>query len=112
MTDFVNNPRVVKEKFVGKYGNGRDEITEREFELAIEISKRASLLYRESPFQFLMDLCICNANGTPLDFEAFANAETADFKHDIEGINANLSHITGELENNFVPRFALKVTVN
>jgi len=59
-------------------------------------------------FDSIMDVTACHMNGCPLDLEKLLNADDFNFIHDITGINRYLDHVTGELGNCFVPRFAKK----
>lgn len=52
-----------------------------------------------------MDLSAVHAH-TPLRLEALAEADDADFAHDIFGIRRHLNRETGELERGFHPRLA------
>ena len=42
-----------------------------------------------------------------IDLERLANARDADFVHDVAGIAKHLNRTTGQLENFFLPRFAI-----
>ena len=44
----------------------------------------------------------------PLDLAGLLNANMSDFAHDIHGILHHLNKSTGELENRFTPRYALR----
>lgn len=53
-----------------------------------------------------MDITACHLNGTRLNLVALANAEPADFSHDIAGIQFHINRETGKLDNCFTPRYA------
>lgn len=55
-----------------------------------------------------MDVTTVHVNDTRLRLRDFLEAPVADFGHDFFGIRRNLNRRTGKLENNFVPRFALR----
>lgn len=44
----------------------------------------------------------------PVDLEGLYAAREFDFVHDVAGINKNLNHLTGNLDNSFIPRYAIK----
>ena len=54
----------------------------------------------------LMDLEATSLN-VDIDWESFLNAGEGDFGHDLWGIYENLNRQTGELDNGFLPRFAI-----
>ena len=51
-----------------------------------------------------MDLTACHCNGTPLDLNKFLNFDDFNFNHDVFGISNNISRVSGELSNFFLPR--------
>jgi hypothetical protein len=53
-----------------------------------------------------MDISAAHLN-TPLDLEAMLAGDDADFFHDAFGIRNHINRETGELEDCFVPRFAV-----
>lgn len=53
----------------------------------------------------IMDLTACHANGCELDLDAMLEADEAELLHDIFGINSNICHETGELLDDFLPRY-------
>ena len=78
-------------------------------DVLVRIAKRASSLFgsRRSEMDYRFDL-VCVHRGTcPLDLDRLLAAKENDFIHDIAGIARHLNHVTGELENCFVPRFAM-----
>jgi hypothetical protein len=54
-----------------------------------------------------MDLTACHLNGCPLRLEDMAKADDFNFAHDVLGIRRHLNRETGQLEDCFVPRFAI-----
>lgn len=55
-----------------------------------------------------MDFTATHANGCPLDLKRLLAADDFNFAHDAFGIARHLNRETGQLENHFLPRFALK----
>lgn len=55
----------------------------------------------------LMDLQACHNNGCKLNLDAMINADDTDLIHDVFGINRHLNRDNGQLEDCFLPRFAL-----
>lgn len=53
-----------------------------------------------------MDLEATNANGCPMDFKRWLEADDFNFKHDFYGIYNHLNRRTGKLMDFFLPRFA------
>ena len=75
------------------------------------IASRALKLYREYEIEadrdeIKMDLVAAHANGCPLDLDKLYDFDDFSFMHDIIGINRNVCHDTGKLQNCFVPRCA------
>lgn len=63
----------------------------------------------DTPFVELeMDITACHCNGCPLDLEKLLNAGEFDFTHDVLGIRRHVSRETGEMQNCFVPRCAVR----
>lgn len=88
---------------------GLDTISPESMENLTAICQRAKAFFGDEDIaHIMMDLCACNANGCPLDFKGLLTANTADFLHDIHGINQHVSHEDGTLQDCFVPRYALK----
>lgn len=54
-----------------------------------------------------MDLEACHTHGCPLDLERLGNADQTNLMHDVAGIRRHLNRETGQLENCFLPRYAL-----
>lgn len=54
-----------------------------------------------------MDLTACHNNGCPLRLQDMLDAKPFDLMHDILGINRHINRETGQLEDSFVPRFAV-----
>lgn len=55
-----------------------------------------------------MDLVATHANGCPLDFQRLEAADDFNLLHDVLGIERHLNRDTGQLQDFFLPRFALK----
>lgn len=55
-----------------------------------------------------MDILAAHSNGCPLDFRRLLVADGFNFLHDICGISRHICRETGQLQNFFLPRFALK----
>jgi hypothetical protein len=54
-----------------------------------------------------MDIHFCIEGGCNLDLEGLLSADDINFGHDIVGIHNNLNHETYQLDNCFLPRFAI-----
>ena len=88
------------------------DATKREMEIIMEIAKRASQLaasfgHDYSRMDAMMDVEACHSNGCKLKLFDLAQADDANFAHDVFGINRHLNRETGQLEDCFLPRFAL-----
>lgn len=57
-------------------------------------------------FQLEMDITACHANGTPLKLTELLFADHFNFIHDIDGIRQHINRRTGQLEDQFVPRYS------
>jgi hypothetical protein len=55
-----------------------------------------------------MDITAAHANGCRLKLEELLGAEPFDFAHDVFGIRRHLNRETGELEDCFMPRYAVR----
>lgn len=53
-----------------------------------------------------MDIVATHANGCPLDFARWVDADAFNFAHDLAGITKHLNRSTGRLTGHFRPRFA------
>lgn len=78
-----------------------------------QICERAEALYKKAgaPFHLLsakMDLACVQAGECPLRLDDLAAADDFNLIHDVSGIARHLNRKTGQLENNFRPRFAMK----
>lgn len=91
--------------------------TRREFDLISQIVSRSMGLHtarRNDPWTRMdlsMDLSAVHANGNPLRLEALLAADDFNFAHDILGIRTHLDRDTGQLRNEFSPRFSARSTV-
>lgn len=56
----------------------------------------------------MMDLTAVHANGCKLRLDELLAAEPFDFAHDVFGIRRHLNRSTGQLENHFWPRYAVR----
>jgi len=80
-------------------------------EVEAKIAKRAKAMAEEMNTHYpyldiLMDIDACHSNGCPLRLADLLEADDVNFAHDIFGIRAHISRITGELKDCFVPRYA------
>jgi len=87
------------------------EITNKEFDLLVQVAKRALRELKDYPDDqrtLIMDLNACHSNGCPLYFRGLLDAPLQDFSHDIYGIRKAIDRNTGKLtEDVFMPRYAL-----
>lgn len=63
--------------------------------------------YQRSRMDLLMDLEATHCNGCRLDLSRLLEADDFNFMHDMIGIQKHLNRKTGELEDCFVPRYAV-----
>jgi hypothetical protein len=54
-----------------------------------------------------MDITACHCNGCPLKLDELARADEANFAHDVLGIRRHINRRTGQLEDCFLPRYAM-----
>lgn len=80
-----------------------------ELDHVARIVRRWQDLFLRPPaaYEIHMDLAAVHAH-TPLDLPGLAEASPLDFSHDLSGIVRHLNRETGELEDSFLPRFALR----
>lgn len=76
------------------------------------IMKRAAKMcidlgQRYPNMDILMDVDACHSNGCPLNLQGLLEAADADFAHDVFGIRAHINRRTGQLEDCFLPRYAV-----
>ena len=69
--------------------------------------QRMGLAPRANWMQLLMDVQAVTLH-VRIDFAAWLAADDADFAHDVGGIQNHINRDTGELEDCFVPRFAVE----
>ena len=87
--------------------------TDKEEHLLIDkIAKRANAMASELGFEYRimtihMDINACHSNGNPLNLVALAEADDADFAHDVFGIRRYIDRETGKLGDCFVPRYSV-----
>lgn len=86
--------------------------TKQESELIRKIADRAVTKGIEVGLDYkkldaMMDVEACHCNGCKLDLQSLLNADEFNFTHDVFGIRRHLDRRTGELQDCFVPRFAL-----
>lgn len=81
-------------------------VTKEESKLITKIIKRAKQrhLLIDDEKSHRMDLQATHANGNPLDFKRFLEADDFNFIHDFCGIYRHLDRRTGKLNNFFSPR--------
>lgn len=70
------------------------------------IAARAMIELKMSSVRVHVDLMACHANGCPLSLNALLTARDMHFAHDIHGICAHIDRRTGQLKNQFKPRYA------
>src|SRR5262245_51248064 len=78
--------------------------------LIAEITRRAILMAKETPIEFMelnMDITAAHANGCPLKLAELKDAPDFDFADDVFGIHRHINRTNGQLEHCFLPRFAL-----
>jgi hypothetical protein len=91
------------------------EVSKYESYLINQIIKRVRIdadagLYENEKFDWLsltMDITACHANGCNLKLAELLTADDFDFVHDVFGIRRHINRMTGQLEDCFLPRYAL-----
>lgn len=73
---------------------------------AVKMAKKHGIDYPK--FDAVMDIDACHSNGCPLNLQKLLDADDFNFAHDVFGIRANINRETGEIENCFLPRYAVK----
>ena len=81
--------------------------TKAEIELAYDIAKRAVKLLGGEVVTFAMDIQACHTHGCCLKLVDLLKANNSNFLHDVVGINSHLDHDSGELQDCFLPRYAV-----
>lgn len=78
-------------------------------ETIIQIAHRAKreLEMDEAITTIVMDLTATHANGIPLCLSDLLAAPMGDFAHDVLGIRRHINRNTGQLEDCFLPRYAV-----
>jgi len=85
-----------------------------EHELIMAITRRALEMAKQHKIGHLdamtvnMDITAAHLNGCPLQLEQLLHAEDFDFAHDVFGIEQHINRENGQLEDCFVPRYAVK----
>jgi hypothetical protein len=64
----------------------------------------------ENRMAMVMDITAVHANGNPLRLEGLLQADDFNFAHDISGICNCLDRQTGQLLNEFSPRYSRRVS--
>ena len=54
----------------------------------------------------IMNITACHCNGTPLDLPRMLEADFQSLAQDLNGIDLNVSRVTGRLMNGFFPKYA------
>lgn len=62
--------------------------------------------YYDEHLSRTMDILATNANGCPLELDAFCDSDDFNFAHDFVKISYFIDRNTGQMLSNFVPRFA------
>lgn len=75
---------------------------------AVKIGQSHQPDFMRTVADIMMDLECCNET-IPLDLERLAAADDYNFCHDVFGIARHLNRHTRQMEDCFVPRFALPV---
>lgn len=86
------------------------EVTNDELDLIRSIARRAAHVARTAnvaypPMDAALDVLAVHVNGNPLRLDELLCAKTADFAHDIFGIQRHLDRDTGKLQMCFKPRY-------
>jgi len=85
-----------------------------DFRLIVAIAQRIEKDIKGYPDKrqtILMDLQACHENGCRLDLTGLLAADPLDFRHDVLGIRQHINRSTGQLEDGFIPRYAIAVSV-
>jgi hypothetical protein len=79
-----------------------------EIQLITAIAKRAATILNmpQHSITFTMDLELCHSQN-PLRLQEMLFATPSALIHDVCGINKNLNHDTGKLDNCFSPRYSV-----
>ena len=90
----------------------QNSINMKRITLIQKIAARGARLHKKltgeriSGVHLALDISQCNQH-CQLDLEGLLKADSGSFGHDVFGIKRHLNRKTGELENLFVPRFAM-----
>lgn len=84
------------------------ELIKKDFETIVKICERAEVMgiSQGERITLLMDLEHVHKN-VGLKLDALLAADDANFAHDVCGIQRHINRTTGELEDFFLPRFAM-----
>ena len=88
------------------------EVTKKDAAIIGKIAARAmkelpkSVTWMASEIDYSMSVTACHANGNPLRLADLLAADGFNFAHDVLGIHRHVSRKTGQLENQFSPRFS------
>ena len=55
----------------------------------------------------IMDLDACHSNGCPLKLQELLETDDGNFAHDVFGIRSHIDRRTGQLQDCFIPRYAV-----
>jgi len=77
-------------------------------ERAVRMQRNHFDAHRITALAVHMDLAACHANGCPLDLKGLLAASDGDFSHDLYGIVRHINRDNAQLEDCFMPRFALR----
>ncbi len=83
-----------------------ERIALRALGLRVRANPNLPARHRRSKQDYMMDIAAAN-NSCALQLERLAEADDFNFAHDVFGIERHLNRETGELENYFLPRFAV-----
>ena len=86
--------------------------TKEETQIITKIAQRANAAAKEVGLDYPvmdahMDISACHANGCPLKLSELAEADDFNFAHDVFGIRRHINRKTGQLEDCFLPRYAV-----
>jgi len=75
--------------------------------IAAIVKRYAALLPEVDHLELNMDITATHANGCPLKLQELLEAPEFDFVHDVVGIRRHINRQTGQLEDFFLPRYAV-----
>lgn len=89
------------------------EASAEDYDLIDQIVNRADRLgLVRDRTESTMDITAAHLNGCPLRLADMLAADDFNFIHDVGGIGRHIDTKTGKLQNCFLPRFAVPVTID